>query len=121
IKTTHIPYLENQFLNCDFENDMCGWKVFNWDNNNKINWLRTNNNTISDDQTSKINPKPSKYGYFMYTEINPHMHANDYTILISQKRLTPKIECLTFWYRMFGNNTSLKVYVNEENSEKDSA
>jgi hypothetical protein len=96
----------NANLTCDFETDMCGW-IDNQENQvSKLDWQRTNDNNIDPgyDHTSRIIPKRSNSGFFVYTRRNKGMVGNENATLISALPQSFGTYCVSFWYHMFGRD-----------------
>lgn len=100
-------------LDCDFENDWCGWIVPG--SNAHDTWIRTNSplNEPGNDHTELIVPRPHNYGNWLST------HSTSEKISKNQIRSSGPIKtngkekfCLIFWYYFFGiQQSTFRIFI----------
>ncbi|XP_077978864.1 MAM and LDL-receptor class A domain-containing protein 1-like [Glandiceps talaboti] len=94
---------------CEFETSFCNWVVDG--NGDDFQWSRGRNGS----QTVSTGPQydhttGTEVGYFAYMNSSNQM-AGSHALLINQPFPAGSVECVKFWYHMYGENIStLQVY-----------
>lgn len=124
-------------LNCNFENDLCGWQQLIQDS---FDWTRNSGPTPSDltgpdqdhttggsSQSRKVTSDASWFamfiifsvsaaGFYVYIEGNSASYGDPARLLSSSCHYNGPV-CLKFWYHMFGSATAmaLNIYLLQDN------
>jgi len=105
---TATPPPNPQSVTCDFEAGLCSWTQLHDDN---FDWTRHQGSTSSTN-TGPSGDHTSGHGFYIYTEVSTA--ATNATARIQSKTITPleDVQCLSFWYHMYGDSTgTLNFYI----------
>ncbi|KAK7473655.1 hypothetical protein BaRGS_00035133, partial [Batillaria attramentaria] len=90
------PSQHQDTVSCNFDFDLCSWQQLKDDN---FDWTRHRGEHCD-------------HGYYIYTEVSQQAH--NATARILSKTIQPRmgVQCLSFWYHMYGDSTgTLNFYI----------